>query len=176
MKRIALWLVLLLPYIGGFMLYLWFNRSLKEVANASVIIISKQEMSLRVIDYRGIELLNMPVAIGLNNGDKQKLGDMRTPEGVFAISQIQDASGWSHDFGDGKGEIRGAYGQFFIRLSTGFQGIGIHGTHDDQSIGTRVTEGCIRLKNEDLEELVKNIKVGNVVIITPSTLDIINNM
>jgi hypothetical protein len=33
----------------------------------------------------------------------------------------------------------------------GHQGIGIHGTHDDNSIRTRATEGCIRLKNEDLE-------------------------
>ena len=70
------------------------------------------------------------VAVGKNAGDKQRAGDMRTPEGSFTVEQVQDASWWSHDFGDGKGEIKGAYGPWFIRLKTGWRGIGIHGTHD----------------------------------------------
>ena len=64
-------------------------------------------------------------------GNKEKPGDMKTPEGLFSVQQIQDARAWTHDFGDGKGEIRGAYGSHFIRLKTpGHRGIGIHGTHD----------------------------------------------
>jgi len=72
-----------------------------------------------------------------------------------------------HDFGDGKGPIAGAYGPKFIRLKTGWSGIGIHGTHDPAYIGKRVTEGCIRLKNEDLAELVPYVKVGMKVQIAP---------
>ena len=60
----------------------------------------------------------------------------------------------------------GAYGPWFIRLKTGWNGIGIHGTHDPGSIGTDVTEGCIRLQNKDVEELKKQyIKVGLPVVI-----------
>jgi lipoprotein-anchoring transpeptidase ErfK/SrfK len=106
------------------------------------------------------------VAVGKNRGDKQRVGDMRTPEGDFRVQQIQDASSWAHDFRDGKGVVAHAYGPLFIRLKTpGWAGIGIHGTHDPKSIGTDATEGCIRLNNSDLLELRKLIAVGTNVII-----------
>ncbi len=108
-----------------------------------------------------------PVALGKNEGNKEKAGDMRTPEGTFSVERIQDSSAWAHDFGDGKGPIAGAYGSKFIRLKTGWSGIGIHGTHDPASIGKRVTEGCIRLKNDDLAELVPYVKPGMKVQIEP---------
>lgn len=97
---------------------------------------------------------------------------MRTPEGIFLVSDIQRASNWTHDFGDGKGEIKGAYGDYFIRLAVpGHKGIGIHGTHLPESIGTRDSEGCIRLENEDLNELVKLIHPPMTVVITPAAED-----
>lgn len=95
-----------------------------------------------------------PVAIGRNPGDKQRIGDNRTPTGKFKVVSIENASGWSHDFRDGKGKIKGAYGPWFLRLDAkGWKGIGIHGTHDPDSRGTMATEGCIRLSNEDIAEL-----------------------
>jgi len=96
------------------------------------------------------------VAVGRNPGQKERSGDNRTPEGSFEVSQIQDSAGWAHDFKDGKGMIKGAYGPWFIRLKTPWKGIGIHGTHDPDSIGKDITEGCIRLKNTDMRELKEN--------------------
>lgn len=140
-------------------------------AQDSFIIISKQDMKLRRYDFNGNVLDEYPIACGRNYGNKKRRGDNKTPEGVFTVQQIQNASAWTHDFGDGKGQIKNAYGQYFIRLKTGFQGIGIHGTHAPESVGTRATEGCIRLRNEDLLNLVKNVKIAMVVIITASTED-----
>lgn len=109
------------------------------------------------------------VAVGKVPGDKQKSGDMRTPEGSFPVQQIQSARTWTHDFKDGKGVIAGAYGPWFIRLkTTPWTGIGIHGTHDPASIGTCVTEGCVRMKNEDLEVLKPNVAIGMTVVIGPN--------
>lgn len=142
-------------------------------AQDSFIIISKQDMKLRRYDFAGNVMEEYPIACGRNYGNKKKRGDNKTPEGVFTVQQIQNASAWTHDFGDGKGQIKNAYGQYFIRLKTGFQGIGIHGTHAPESMGTRVTEGCIRLRNEDLLKLVKNIKLSMVVIITASEKDVL---
>ena len=102
-------------------------------------------------------------------GQKQRRGDNMTPVGTFTVDEIDDASSWPHDFGDGRGEIAGAYGPWFISLDTealsggAWDGIGIHGTHDPQSIGTDASEGCIRLHNEDLQELRSVVKVGTVV-------------
>lgn len=109
------------------------------------------------------------IAPGKVTGNKRKAGDNRTPEGSFTVQQIQNASSWSHDFKDGKGVIKGAYGPWFIRLKAGgWKGIGIHGTHDPDSIGTLATEGCIRMKNEDVEALKPSVTVGMKVVIGPN--------
>lgn len=121
------------------------------------------------LDYRrGVDLVaSFPVALGSATGNKERRGDRRTPEGLFEVEQIQQAGWWTHDFDDGKGPIEGAYGPWFIRLKTGWKGIGIHGTHDPRSIGTLVTEGCIRLHNENIQWLKENVEVGMKVLIEP---------
>ena len=168
--------LILLPYAGVFGLRVWYRHRLNEINNAAFIVISKEEMSLRLIDYKGHELYNYPIACGKNFGNKEKKGDLRTPEGLFHITEIEKASEWTHDFGDGQGEITGAYGPFFIRLEVpGHKGIGIHGTHKPESIGTRDTEGCIRLLNENLEQLVEKCHIGMAVFITPSYSDILKS-
>ena len=103
---------------------------------------------------------------------KTKVGDNKTPEGEFVIENIHNSSSWTHDFGDGKGWIPNCYGNWFIRLKTPpHRGIGIHGTHAPESIGTRATEGCIRLRNADLDSLKPMVKVGMPVVILPSDAD-----
>ena len=61
--------------------------------------ISKSEHLMRVMSG-GEVVETFGVAVGKNAGDKQRAGDMRTPEGSFTVEQVQDASWWSHDFGD----------------------------------------------------------------------------
>lgn len=110
---------------------------------------------------KGIEVRRFPVAVGLKPGQKKEVGDMTTPTGKFTVDEICEASTWTHDFGDGKGVIKGAYGPWFISLATPpWEGIGIHGTHDPKSIGTRASEGCIRMNNEDVAWLKKYVTVG----------------
>lgn len=41
----------------------------------------------------------------------------------------------------------------------------IHGTAQPWTIGTAVSSGCIRLRNEDVEDLYKRVKVGTKVIV-----------
>ena len=68
--------------------------------------------------------------------------------------------------------IAGAYGPYFIRLLTPpHRGIGIHGTHAPESIGTRATEGCIRMNNDDLRELRPYVEPGMKVEILTSEAD-----
>ena len=142
-------------------------------SEAAMLVISKETLTLTVLDADSVAIVRYPVAAGRNYGNKARSGDMRTPEGSFTVENIQDASWWTHDFGDGKGDIKGAYGSHFIRLKTPpHKGIGIHGTHDPASIGTRATEGCIRLRNEDLKELVPLIRKGLPVVITASKSDL----
>ena len=129
--------------------------------------IVKQNHKLFVMNGRNPQpIASYSVALGSNTGQKKAPGDRRTPEGNFSIQAIQNAGSWSHDFKDGKGVIEHAYGPWFIRLKTPWSGIGIHGTHNPDSIGHNVTEGCIRLNNNDLETLKRlYIKVGSKVVI-----------
>ncbi len=116
--------------------------------------------------FRGTERIGVyEIAIGENPGNKEEVGDCRTPEGIFTVESLHDSSAWVHDFGDGP--VEGAYGPWFIRLKTGWQGIGIHGTHDPSTLGTMTTEGCIRVKNDHLLEIVDNVDEGTVVVIDP---------
>ncbi len=138
----------------------------ESVIEGPWIFIDKGNFRLYLADGPAVRA-SWPIALGKNSGDKQAIGDMRTPEGTFSISQIQNSRAWTHDFGDGKGVIQGAYGPWFLRIRCGWQGIGIHGTHDPDSIGTLVSEGCIRMINSDLEELKRQTFVGMPVIIAP---------
>ena len=141
------------------------------------IVISKKELRLSVYaDVNGDTTLiaRYPVCLSRNKGQKEKNGDMKTPESEpgepFKIKQIQDASTWTHDFGDGRGAIL-SYGNWFMRLETPFSGIGIHGsTNNEEKMPGRDSEGCIRLRDGDLDHLHDNYAtVGMPVIIKAET-------
>ena len=73
--------------------------------DSSFILIRKSEFKLYTVDKNGVVLSTYDCALGKNIGQKEKEGDMKTPDGIFPIDEIIDASTWSHDFKDGKGEI-----------------------------------------------------------------------
>ena len=147
----------------------------KSKGNGSFIVISKKDLNLRVYSKDSTLLAEYPCCLSKNKGDKQRKGDMRTPESPqgkpFKITAIQDASTWRHDFKDGRGNIK-AYGHWFLRLLTpGHSGIGIHGsTNNENSVPGRASEGCIRLRDQDIITLKeKYAYVGMPVIIKSET-------
>lgn len=48
-------------------------------------------------------------------------------------------------------------------MGLGYQGYGIHGTNVPSSIGKAASHGCIRMRNQDVEELFELVKVGDPV-------------
>ena len=164
--------LVIVPYLGMFGIKMWYNHKIDKIANARFIVVDKEALSLKLFDYSGSEINTYGISCGKNPGNKSRIGDLKTPEEIFHITEIEDASTWGHDFKDGKGKIEGAYGPWFLRLEVpGHKGIGIHGTHAPESIGGRETEGCIRLNNGDLERLVTLIYPPLTVVITPSVMD-----
>ena len=148
-------------------------QRLQQRENA-FIVVSKKDYYLYVYETQGAHttlLARYDCALGLHKGNKLRPGDKRTPHSPpgrpFTISQIQDSARWKHDFGDGRGKIL-AYGPYFLRLDTpGHKGIGIHGsTNNRDSVPGRASEGCLRLKDEDVADLRENYAfVGMKVII-----------
>ena len=136
------------------------------------IFVSKKDLLLSVVSESRDTLFQCHIACGENLGNKTRIGDRKTPEGKFKITKMYDATSWKHDFGDGQGMRLGAYGPLFFRLNVpGFNDIGIHGTIFPESIGTRSSEGCVRLRNEDIVRLYRYCYIGMPVIIGKDDAD-----
>lgn len=111
-------------------------------------------------DKDGNIVYHLPIATGLNSGQKEKEGDSRTPVGKFSISSHNsnaDENYFGHKIHYGlytpAGENRPAT-----------TGIGIHGDAGyPNSIGVNASHGCIRCNNEDLEKLHEHLG-GNAAI------------
>jgi len=94
----------------------------------------------------------------------------RTPVGTFVVNdRIKEPVWWRED---GKtvpfGEKENILGTRWMALkATGetpsVTGYGIHGTWDNDSIGKAESAGCIRMRNEEVEELFELIPIGTEV-------------
>lgn len=60
----------------------------------------------------------------------------------------------------------GPFGTRWLRLSVPWGGYGIHGTNNPSSIGTAASHGCVRLLNENVNELYDLVDIGTPVRIT----------
>lgn len=87
-----------------------------------------------------------------------------SPRGRFTISTRISNPTWYHPgkvVGPGKDN---PVGTRWVGLDR--KGYGIHGTNDPGSIGRAASHGCIRMRNRDVEELFKLVRVGDQVEIT----------
>jgi lipoprotein-anchoring transpeptidase ErfK/SrfK len=127
-------------------------EKIKKMPGDFRILIDKSRCELFL--YKGEKLAKTyNVSIGRNpdGADKKKKGDLRTPEGNFHIVSIHKSDKWLHE-----GQL--AYGPWFLRLKTPWQGIGIHGTNEPEKLGTKASEGCIRLHSDNIAELKKLVE------------------
>jgi L,D-transpeptidase ErfK/SrfK len=107
------------------------------------IYISKSNRTLKL--FRNQTLIKTyPIAVG------KML--TQTPIGKFVVVNRQPNPG-------------GPFGVMWLSLSKA--GYGIHGTNNPSSIGKSVSHGCVRMYNQDVLELAKQIPNGTSVFIQP---------
>lgn len=131
----------------------------------NTILVNKSNQTVTVYDKDGKSIFNAPVSTGKVSGQKQKVGDNRTPEGTFKIS------GYENYKGD-KYKIQKFNSEEAIRLNTpGWTGILFHGdANEPQYLGKQgSSEGCIRMSKEQLSKMLDligrdSVKNYNVVI------------
>lgn len=122
--------------------------------------INKEQLRLTL--YTGTKpLKTWQVSVGKGKGTVKKSRlDLITPSGTFTIYRIlEDASKLVYDpawFDEPGKPEQGVYGSKLISFYNKWQ-IAIHGTNNPSSIGKWTTHGCIRLRNRDIEELVKDV-------------------
>jgi murein L,D-transpeptidase YafK len=139
-------------------------------------VVDKSNYELYVYDALGW-FATYPVVFGNNSLDDKKVeGDRNTPEGTFRIVNKRVHEKWDRYMGLDypnkesleKFKQRKKNGEIPTSASPG-GGIGIHGTWPkDDFVVDRYknwTNGCISLKNEDIEDLYSYITVG-----TPITI------
>lgn len=147
----------------------------KLIASTFSKFIVVDKASMRVILYNkyGHLIKAFDMACAKNYGTKHKKADSRTPEGFFSAEGVYDSTDWL--FTDDNGvtsKKKGQFGPRFIRIRIpGTSQIGIHGTCAPWSIGHRVSHGCIRLTNENILELVKDVEPGMPIIVLPGKRD-----
>lgn len=140
------------------------------------IVIDKTKYELSVFDEKGW-LVTYPVVFGSSDlRDKLYAGDKKTPEGMFTIVEKKIHPKWDR-FMMLSYPTKEDYEKFNERKSEGIipadakigGGIGIHGTwpHEDFQIDRfrNWTDGCISMRNKDVEELYNMISVGTKVMI-----------
>jgi lipoprotein-anchoring transpeptidase ErfK/SrfK len=95
------------------------------------------------------------VATGLDNS---------TPIGTFKVTnKIIDPTWYKAGAIVPPGSPKNILGTRWLGLS--MPGYGIHGTTEPESIGKQVTAGCVRMVNQDVEELYTIVPTGTEVVI-----------
>lgn len=134
------------------------NQTLRLPTTEPEIRVSKDSRRLRV--YVGDALVReYQVCIGK---------DDKTPVGTFEVETRQEKTPWRNPetgkllyFGDPDYAIGTRWLGFENTKEA--QGIGIHGTNEPESIGKAESLGCIRMRNEEVEELFEFIAIGTTV-------------
>ena len=140
------------------------------------VVVDKSDYELKVYDADGW-YATYPVVFGSKDlTDKYMEGDRRTPEGTFKVVSKRPHQKW-HKMLMLDYPTQESWAKFNERKAKGVipqgakigGGIAIHGTwpHDDIVVDdfTNWTNGCVSLKNEDLDELDEILPIGSKVII-----------
>ncbi len=95
-----------------------------------------------------------------------------TPTGRFQISNKQVNPAWTAPNSPWAGELAGtttpggsAANPLRARWMGIANGVGIHGTSQEYSIGSRASHGCIRMRVADVVDLYPRVPVGTPVLI-----------
>ncbi|MCK9420268.1 MAG: L,D-transpeptidase [Nitrospirae bacterium] len=173
-----------------------FASLLSSVAGRLKLVIWKSRYTLTL--YKGeipVKTYRAVFGKGYREGDKQRMGDRRTPEGEFYICTMNDSKrfykfmglsypGMKHaDYGLQSGMI--SYVEYAMiknaiegRLSPPWEtrlggAVGIHGRTLDagnaqqRDVSTNWTDGCIALDNADVDEIYRVVSLGTPVMILP---------
>ncbi|MEO1070197.1 MAG: L,D-transpeptidase, partial [Cyanobacteria bacterium J06638_6] len=133
----------------------------RAMPKADRIVLRLEERRVYVYDDEQM-LDSFPVAIGAP--------DTPTPVGEFEVFQmIVDPvwqSPWTGEiFAPGADSALGLRWIGFVELPGGI--IGFHGTPTVNSIGQAASNGCIRLRNEDVLALYAHVRMGMTVVVEP---------
>jgi lipoprotein-anchoring transpeptidase ErfK/SrfK len=129
----------------------------------TVLTIDRNNFKLRL--FKGLKFRkSYPIAVGM--------AGLETPAGRYAIQNKQVNPAWHVPNSAWAGSLAGQVipggapnNPLRARWLGIANGVGIHGTAEDWSIGTRASHGCIRMHVSDVIDLYSRVPVGSPVLI-----------
>jgi lipoprotein-anchoring transpeptidase ErfK/SrfK len=132
-------------------------------ANATILTVDRDHFKLRL--FKNLRLSKTyGIAVGMEG--------LSTPAGTYSIANKQVNPAWHVPNSAWAGSLAGSVipggapnNPLKARWLGIYDGVGIHGTSEDWSIGSRASHGCIRMHVSDVEDLYPRIPVGTKVLI-----------
>jgi lipoprotein-anchoring transpeptidase ErfK/SrfK len=96
---------------------------------------------------------------------------LETPEGLYAIQEKEENPTWHVPESDWAGSLAGQdippgpSNPIKARWMGIYEGAGIHGTEETESLGSAASHGCVRMAIPDVEELYDQVEVGTPIFI-----------
>ncbi|MBX5439970.1 MAG: L,D-transpeptidase family protein [Solirubrobacteraceae bacterium] len=131
--------------------------------NATIVTVDRGRFTLRL--FKNLKLVKRyPIAIGM--------AGMDTPAGLYSIANKAVNPAWHVPNSAWAGSLAGQVipggapnNPLKARWLGIVDGVGIHGTAEEWSIGTRASHGCIRMRVRDVIDLYPRVPVGAKVLI-----------
>jgi lipoprotein-anchoring transpeptidase ErfK/SrfK len=133
---------------------------LRILKGKTTLLVDKSDFTLTLL-LDGHYLKQYPIGIGRND---------KTPEGKFVVEIKQKEPTWFSPIDSNVypyGHPQNILGTRWMGFQEqpGLRGFGIHGTTEPDSIGTESSNGCVRMFNQDVEELYDYVTPGTEVVI-----------
>jgi lipoprotein-anchoring transpeptidase ErfK/SrfK len=96
---------------------------------------------------------------------------LETPEGLYAIQEKEENPTWNVPDSAWAGSLAGQSippgpsNPIKARWMGIYEGAGIHGTEETESLGSAASHGCVRMSIPDVEELYDEVEVGTPIYI-----------
>jgi LysM repeat protein len=134
------------------------GERLKILKGEIALLVDKSDFTLTVL-LDGHFIKQYPVGIGKFD---------KTPEDVFIVKDKLKNPVWYspegvYEYGDPRNLLGTRWMGFEDKGD--FYGYGIHGTNDPETVGKESSNGCIRLSNDNVEELFNFVKIKTKVVI-----------
>jgi len=138
--------------------------STEEVATAypSYLTLDRASFTLRL--WKDLKLAKTyTVAVGQEG--------LETPEGLYHIEEKEENPTWHVPESDWAGSLAGQdippgpSNPIKARWMAIYEGAGIHGTEEVESLGSAASHGCVRMAIPDVEELYDQVEVGTPIYI-----------
>ncbi len=136
----------------------------KQVASEypSYLTLDRSTFTLRL--WKDLKLARTyTVAVGMEG--------LETPEGIYEIQEKEENPTWHVPDSAWAGDLAGATippgpaNPIKARWMAIFEGAGIHGTEETESLGSAASHGCVRMSIPDVEELYDQVEVGTPIFI-----------